>query len=72
MAKQEKSQQYDYQALQQELDDIMAKLESTDVPIDTVVELYERGLEVVRTMERHLQNAENVIIKLSERFDAAQ
>jgi len=60
MAKAEK----DYQVLSEELDDVLAKLQTPGVHVDEAVKLYEQGLELVNQLEKHLALAENKIEQL--------
>ena len=54
----------DYQTLSAELDEVLAALQSPDVQVDAAVKLYERGLTLVSTLEKHLASAENKIEQL--------
>lgn len=60
MAKAEK----DYQTLSDELDQVLAQLQTPGVHVDEAVKLYEQGLELVEQLEKHLQQAENKIEQL--------
>lgn len=53
-----------YQTLKSELDGIMAELQREDLDVDTALRHYQRGLELVRSMEDYLKTAENKIIEL--------
>ncbi len=59
-----KAKKQDYQALKQELDEVLAKLQRDDTEIDDALELYKRGLELTKQLEAYLQEAENQIVKL--------
>ncbi len=59
-----------YQDLKKELDDILRVLQSDAVDVDEAMQAYERGMEVVASLEEYLKDAENKITKLKERFDA--
>jgi exodeoxyribonuclease VII small subunit len=54
----------DYQTLYEQLDTVLAKLQAPDVHVDEAVKLYEEGLKLVDTLEKHLKQAENKIEKL--------
>lgn len=60
MAKAEK----DYQTLSDELDQVLAQLQTPGVHVDEAVKLYEQGLKLVEQLEKHLQQAENKIEQL--------
>lgn len=53
-----------YQALSDELDDVLAKLQAPGVGVDDAVKLYEAGLKLVDQLAEHLQQAENKITQL--------
>jgi exodeoxyribonuclease VII small subunit len=54
----------DYQALSLELDEVLAKLQQSNVRVDEAVKLYEQGLQLIELLEKHLEQAENKIEKL--------
>lgn len=58
------AKQTDYQALNAELDGVLAALQQPDVQVDEAVKLYERGLKLIAQLETHLQQAENKLAKL--------
>lgn len=51
----------DYQNLSAELDEVLAKLQQPDVPVDEAVDLYERGAKLVAQLEKRVEQAENRI-----------
>ena len=53
-----------YKELSDELAQVMADLEQGDLDIDDAVICYERGLVIVRELEKHLKDAENKVIEL--------
>jgi exodeoxyribonuclease VII small subunit len=53
-----------YQELQAQLDEILARLQSDDVDVDTALKLYQEGQKLVKSLESRLTNAENTIRKL--------
>ena len=65
---QAKSPSVNYQALSQELESIMLELQREDLDIDKAVAHYQRGLEVVQTLETYLKTAENKVKKLQAKF----
>ena len=54
----------DYQALSEQLETVLAKLQAPDVRVDEAVKLYEEGLKLIAALEKHLEQAENKIEKL--------
>lgn len=63
------SEQINYQELSQELDTILAQLQSDDFDIDEALKLYERGIAITKQLESYLKTAENKVTKLAERFE---
>jgi exodeoxyribonuclease VII small subunit len=53
-----------YQELQEELQDIMTRLEEGELDIDEAVKCYERGLRILKLLEERLAKAENTISEL--------
>lgn len=60
-----------YQALNEELEVILADLQRDDTNIDAVIKQYERGLELVRQLQQHLENTENTVATLKAKFNTA-
>lgn len=59
-----------YQALNDELESILADLQQDDNDVDSALKQYERGLELIRQLEQYLKNAENIVIELKVKFSA--
>ncbi len=57
-----------YQALNDELESVLADLQRDDTDVDTALKQYERGLELVQQLEQHLKNAQNTIVELKAKF----
>ena len=53
-----------YEALKTELDTILAELQREDLDVDTALKHYQRGLELVRQLEKYLAKAENKVTEL--------
>lgn len=60
------SEQRSFEELQRELDDVVAKLERGDVPLDEAVELWRRGEELHRACVERLDRAELEIEELRQ------
>lgn len=58
-----------YQDLSRELDEILAKLQSSELDIDEALKAYERGMVVAKQLEDYLKTAENKITKLKTNWD---
>ncbi len=54
-----------FEELQRELEDIVARLERGDVPVDEAIALYRRGEEVYRTCVERLETAQLEIEELT-------
>ncbi len=63
------SKEIDYRKLSGELDEILARLESSDLDIDEALKLYQRGMEVVEQLEAYLKTAENKVSKVKAAWD---
>jgi len=57
-----------YQILKAELDGIMLELQREDLDVDAALKYYERGLELVGLLEKHLKKAENRVRQLKSSF----
>lgn len=57
-----------YQDLSEQLDDVLAKLQSPELDIDEAAKLFEQALTLTQQMEKHLQEAENKIMVLKTKF----
>jgi exodeoxyribonuclease VII small subunit len=53
-----------YQDLSSELDDVLNRLQASDIQVDDAVKLYDQGLKLVAELETHLVQAENKLKKL--------
>lgn len=59
-----KSDDFNYQAKSQELDDIIASLQNPDGNIDEAIKNYENGKKIIKEIDDYLKTAENKIKKL--------
>ena len=57
----------DFEAAIAELESIVKKLEEGDLPLDTSLQLYERGVQLSRFCHSRLEEAERRIEVLTER-----
>lgn len=53
-----------YKELKDELEQIIAKLESDEVDLDESIELYEKGQKLVASLEKYIQKADLKIKKI--------
>jgi exodeoxyribonuclease VII small subunit len=54
----------DYQKLSEELDEILAKLQSSDLDVDEALKAYERGMDIAKELQVYLKTAENKVTKI--------
>lgn len=64
------NKKYDYRALSKELDEVLTKLQSTDLDVDEAVNVYERGMVIAKELEDYLKKAENKITKVKADWDS--
>lgn len=58
-----------YEVLNNELENIMSELQDESLDIDLALKHYQRGLELVMSLEDYLKNSENKINELKAAFD---
>lgn len=58
-----------YEALQTELDQLMAELQREDLDVDTALQHYQRGLELIEQLQDYLKTAENRLTELTSKPD---
>ncbi len=59
----------DYQALHNELDEIVAALQRDDTDVDMALTQYARGLDIIKLLEAYLKTAENTVQELKASFN---
>ncbi len=59
-----------YKALSNELDEVLAKLQSDDLDVDQAVALYERGMKLAKELEAYLKDAKNKVTKIKSSWEA--
>jgi exodeoxyribonuclease VII small subunit len=57
-----------YESLKRELDEVMLALQQEDLDVDKALKHYERGLELVQSLENYLKSAENTVKELKAKF----
>lgn len=60
-----KTDEFDFRAKTAELDELLAKLQDSDIQVDEAARLYESGLKLISELEDYLEHAENVVKKLN-------
>jgi exodeoxyribonuclease VII small subunit len=68
MAERKKLPVVDYQALNEELQTILAGLQRDDLDIDEALQSYERGLKIIKQLDQYLTGAENRVTELKAAF----
>lgn len=63
------SKEVNYKELKDELDDIMLKIQDEELDIDVALQLYKRGLELIKQLEDYIKSAENKVSELHAKFD---
>lgn len=58
----------DYKSLSTELDEILTKLQSGELSIDDALPAYERGVAIVKLLEKQLLEAENKVTELQAKL----
>lgn len=59
-----KATQRNYKELSNELDDILARLQSSEISVDEAVSAYESGMKIITQLETYLTEAELKIAKV--------
>lgn len=57
-----------YGDLNEELNNILVQLQSSELEIDDAIKTYERGMKILKELEDYLKNAENKVKKIKEDF----
>ncbi len=60
------SEQQNFEKQLQQLEEIVEKLDSSDVPLDESLKLYEEGIAVYRALNKRIIEAEQKIIDISK------
>lgn len=68
MPSKSKDENISYQAISTELEAILLELQENELDIELAVKRYERGLELIATLETYLKTAENNVTKLKAQF----
>lgn len=55
---------FDYQSHSNELDEIVAKLQSDDISVEEALTLHQRGTVIAKELEQYLTQAKNKIEKV--------
>lgn len=58
------TKEINYQIFSKELDDVLSRLQSEELPIDEAIKLYERGIEITKQLQAYLKQAENKVTKI--------
>jgi exodeoxyribonuclease VII small subunit len=65
------SDERSFEELQRELEDVVARLERGDVPVDDAIELFRRGEELYRACVERLERAELRVEELQRATEPA-
>lgn len=61
-----KDEQFDFEKEMKRLDEIVAKISSQDLPLDECLALYKEGQEIVKKVEKALEEAQEKVEKVIE------
>jgi len=61
-----------YIELNAELDEILDKLQSSDIDVDKAIELYDRGMSIARELEKYLKRATNKVEKIKKTWETKE
>lgn len=59
-----------YQKLNAELENLLIELQSGELDIDEAVKKYQRGMEIVKALQKYLKEAENKVKKVKADFSS--
>jgi exodeoxyribonuclease VII small subunit len=59
-----------YQKMSAELNALLTELQSGDLDIDEAVKKYQRGMEIVKELQKYLKDAENKVKKVKADFSS--
>lgn len=63
------AKEINYQELTDELNTLLAALQSDDISIDEALKQYERGIAITKELETYLKKAENTVTKIRAALD---
>ena len=72
MAKKQTEQAPDFESALKELEALVERMESGDLPLEQALQLFERGVELTRTCQASLKQAELKVEQLIERGGHAE
>lgn len=67
----EKSKTISFESALEELEKLIAQMESGDVPLDDLIDKYEKGSELLKICQKKLGDAELRIEKIREKNDGS-
>jgi len=53
-----------YKQLQEELEDLLARLDNDELDVDAAIETYEKATKIIAALQLHLKKAENKLSKV--------
>jgi exodeoxyribonuclease VII small subunit len=56
-----------YRDLNNELEAIIDKLQSSDLDVDEIIQYYKKGISLINDLEKYLNTAQNKIVKINEK-----
>jgi len=61
-----------YKELSAELDEILDKLQSSDIDVDDAIGLYDRGIKIAKKLEKYLKEATNRVEKIKKTWETKE
>ena len=61
-------EQYNYQELSTKLDEIVAKLQDSNIELDDALEYYKEASILIKKLEKYLDQAETQIHEITRKF----
>ena len=66
------SQPISFKELNNELETILEKLQSSELDVDQILVEYQKGIEIVEQLEKYLETARNKITKINKKSPKAK
>jgi exodeoxyribonuclease VII small subunit len=61
------SQTRSYKQLNQELEAVLDRLQSSDLDVDQIINEYQKGIDIVEELEKYVKSAQNKITKINQK-----
>ncbi len=61
-----------YKQIIEELDNVISELQSENVDLDKVIELYKKGQSLTNALEQYIKRSENIVKEIKSKFNKIQ